>query len=425
MKSALLSSFLLPALVVMAPAPTDAGKVFRTLDTFVADGDEAAARAVFESMNLTPAKLAEVIRGGRPVESGKTGVPKLELTDGFGRTTDLYLLVPDGYDPTKPAGVMVLLHGLGGDGRQLRDRLYSQFAGADNYILACPTAQKEPADALSEDDPGPLGQAMKHWWSYRPEGFALSAVREVRRKYAVDDDRVIVSGYSMGGFGTWNLGLRYPDRFSAMVPFAGGVSRTEYLNPKGDPKLRPLVENARHIPLYFVHGDRDTTVPVRLDRLSRDQLVDWKIDHEYVEVKGGKHVLDVREGGELMTPIQTWLKGKRRDRHPKRITYVSLGAYAPGAWWAHLDGTIDRGARFEAEVRDGNVIEVSATGAKRMKLYLDEELLDFSKPVVVRCGEKELWRGAVAESFEAVLESWRRCEDRGLVYRARVVVDLP
>lgn len=77
---------------------------------------------------------------------------------------------------------------------------------------------------------------------------------EVSAKYRVDPDRIIVTGASMGGFGTWALGGAYPERFSAIVPVCGGG------NPNDGAKLSKL-------PVWAFHGQRDTTVPVMMSQM--------------------------------------------------------------------------------------------------------------------------------------------------------------
>ncbi len=404
------------ALVLVLFLPrNDAETVFRALDA----GDLDALR------KFKPAKLIEIIRAGRPVNGADTGEFQWSITDAHDRSTALYVIVPASYDRAKPAGVLLVLHGLGGDGKQLKDRLYNKFAAANNLIIACPTAQKEPKGSENEDYDPLTGSQMPHWWSYRPGGFVLTALSELKRKYAIDDNRVVLTGYSMGGFGTWNIGLRYPDRFAAIVPFAGGLSRHEYVNAKGDKRLRPLVENAFNLPVYFVHGNADQTVPVRFDRQTRDQLKEFGYAHEYNEVDKARHIMDVREEGPIMTPIQEWLAPKKRDAHPKKVVHYAVGAYAGLSYWARLDELTDKSARVEAQIRDGNVIEVKAGGAKKATIFIDERWIDLTKPVRIVAGEKELYSGRVAESVEAVLESWKLREDRELVYRAKVTVELP
>ncbi len=400
----------------------DSAAVYAVLDGFSADGDTAKAKVALDKLGLSPAKLAELIRAGRPLEKAKTGLQTWKIKDAWDVETDCYVKVPEKYDKSKPAGVLILLHGLGGDGKQFRDNLYTQFAVENNFIIVCPTAQKPAEGSKAEDDPGDLAN-LPHWWVYKPGSSVFRALAEVRRKYAVDDSRIVLSGYSMGGFGTWNIGLRYPDCFAALVPFAGGISRGEYLT-KSDKKLRPIVENGKNVPVYFIHGDKDDTVPVTFDRKTRDQLKEFGADFTYVEVPKAKHMMDVREGGELMKPIQAWLKEKKRDDHPRKLTYVAAGDYATGCWWVRLGGKIEPLARFSAEVKGANVIEVTATGAESMTLFLDESLVDMTQPIAIKSGDELLFKGKVQESIEAILESWKGREDRGLVYRAKVTVKL-
>jgi predicted peptidase len=67
----------------------------------------------------------------------------------------------------------------------------------------------------NEDVPGVgLSSRLPHWWSYKESSFVLKSLEYVKRNYPVDTNRVVLLGYSMGGYGTWNIGLRYTDRFA-------------------------------------------------------------------------------------------------------------------------------------------------------------------------------------------------------------------
>jgi predicted esterase len=386
--------------------------------------DEGAADKVKAAVQDDSAKLVEVIRKGRPVKDAAPGETRERLKDAFGAETDLWVIVPSRYDKAKPAGIFIVLHGLGGTGEQLKD-LWRAYANANNFIVACPSAQKEPESAKNEDSYGGQigGKEIPHWWSYREGSFPLAALASLKKRFAVDENRVILTGYSMGGFGTWNIGLRFPDRFAALIPYAGGLSRAEYIGLRVDERLRKLHLNSFNLPIYFVHGDADRVVPVEFSRESRNQLKKLGYEFEYKEVAKGGHILNVREGGEVMTGIQKWLKGKARRPHPKEVKHFAVGDYAPQSYWVRVAEFKDKTAEVRAAVKD-QTIDLAATGAKKVTLFLDEALLDLSKPVKVTSGGAALFEGEVKPSVEAVLESWKAREDRELVYRAKVTVEI-
>jgi len=78
----------------------------------------------------------------------------------------------------------------------------------------------------------------------------------VESKYAVDTNRVYLTGLSMGGYGTWEMGLRYPERFAAIAPVCGGVSLIDtYVawNDHGD--------KIKRLPIWAFHGAKDDVIP--------------------------------------------------------------------------------------------------------------------------------------------------------------------
>ena len=83
----------------------------------------------------------------------------------------------------------------------------------------------------------------------------LALLEDLIARYPVDQTRVYLSGLSMGGYGTWSLGLAYPERFAAIVPICGG----------GDP-LRVLLADGRRaealksLPVWAFHGAKDPVV---------------------------------------------------------------------------------------------------------------------------------------------------------------------
>jgi len=88
-------------------------------------------------------------------------------------------------------------------------------------------------------------------WGYGWNASILSALLdEIVSRYRVDLDRIHVTGFSMGGYGTWDLALHTPNRFASLMPVCGG----------GD-HLR--ASQISHVPHWVHHGDLDDIIPVR------------------------------------------------------------------------------------------------------------------------------------------------------------------
>jgi predicted peptidase len=81
----------------------------------------------------------------------------------------------------------------------------------------------------------------------------LSLVEEVMKTHPVDPRRFYVTGLSMGGYATWDLLGRVPERIAAAVPICGG----------GDPSLAGKFKD---IAVWAFHGEADAVVPVRTTR---------------------------------------------------------------------------------------------------------------------------------------------------------------
>jgi predicted peptidase len=87
----------------------------------------------------------------------------------------------------------------------------------------------------------------------------INLLDEVESKYRVDTDRVYLTGLSMGGFGTWTLAEKYPQRFAAIAPICG--SGEQY-----------LAYRLKNVPVWAFHGARDRLVPVQRSQEMVDEV---------------------------------------------------------------------------------------------------------------------------------------------------------
>jgi predicted peptidase len=105
-----------------------------------------------------------------------------------------------------------------------------------------------------------LPLAMGNWSAWiDPVNILLD---QIQATTSVDTQRVYLTGLSMGGFGAWEFALRYPRRFAAIVPIAGGFRHQSNATPENICDLTEL-------PVWVFHGARDINV---VPRQSKDMV---------------------------------------------------------------------------------------------------------------------------------------------------------
>ena len=88
-------------------------------------------------------------------------------------------------------------------------------------------------------------------------GSLTALLDDVTRRYAVDTNRVYLTGLSMGGYGAWKLGLAHPERFAAIVPICGGGETIDVLLAS-----RQQAAALKSMGIWAFHGAKDPVVPV-------------------------------------------------------------------------------------------------------------------------------------------------------------------
>jgi len=150
-----------------------------------------------------------------------------------------YLLsLPDGYsnDQMKKWPVIFYLHGSGASGKNLKR--IEQY-GLPYYIS---TGKKLDFIVVSPQCPYGIDWTREDWFN--------PLYDEIASKFNIDECRIYLVGMSMGGFGTWALANRMPNRFAAISPMCGG----------GQIKW---AENLSHIPTWVFHSSDDSIVPIK------------------------------------------------------------------------------------------------------------------------------------------------------------------
>ncbi len=176
----------------------------------------------------------------------------------FRKTLDVevnYLLfLPKGYDAKaeKRWPLMLFLHGAGERGT---DVWKVTTHGPPKYVGTHPDF---PFILVSPQCP------ERQIWSRE---VLLGLLDEITRKYAVDPGRVYLTGLSMGGYGTWDLGLTHPERFAAIVPICGGGQIISVLLSSRD-----NAQALKTLGVWAFHGGKDPVVPLEESQRMVDAL---------------------------------------------------------------------------------------------------------------------------------------------------------
>jgi hypothetical protein len=384
-----------------ADADALAPLIFHYLDSQDPDETERLLRTIVAHPGASVETVAQIVQTEYPYASQPIGDLPDEQVVIDGRPYHLALSIPLTYQPSKGYALVVCLHGAGFTGEAYLERWRTRLE--DDYVLACPTY---PGGA---------------WFTKRAETLVLAAIKHVRRRYHVDPDRIFLTGMSNGGIGTWLIGMHHAPLFAGIAPMASGL----------DQVLMPFLANLRNTHVYMIHGEKDQVMPVELSRSISRELTALGYPHVYREHHGehpvaGGHYFPREELPELVA----WLDRQRRDPLPARLTVVREASHFQPFDWVRLDatdpiaafaddliskrdGSIRRReyAKLDATIVSPNRIEVTTERVRRYSLFLNESMIDVTKPLTVTTNGTVSFEGPVTPSVEQLLRQMRLRDD--------------
>uniref|UniRef100_A0A7C2NWN0 Phospholipase n=1 Tax=Schlesneria paludicola TaxID=360056 RepID=A0A7C2NWN0_9PLAN len=191
---------------------------------------------------IVTCSLAVPVHAAEPA-AGVQVPQELKSTYAPSVTTRYLFFLPVDYGKTDQKWpLLVCLHGSGESGDDLEKvkshgppKLVETRPGDFPFVIVSPQVRDDEVPAIDRWQPRFIAELVEH----------------VASHYAVDRDRIYLTGLSMGGFGTIRTLAQYPDLFAAGAPICGGG---------WDYYARQLKE----VPLWFFHGDNDRAVPVEL-----------------------------------------------------------------------------------------------------------------------------------------------------------------
>lgn len=383
----------------------------------VEDREEAGSslQAILVHPQASLERVNEVLQESRTYEAAPVGMLPNQPVQVRGKTLSYGLFVPPSYDPEVALPLVVCLHGAGFTGNSYLERWAARLG--EWSILACPTTMAGT------------------WWTRPSEELVLATIKTVRAHYRIDPDRIYLTGMSNGGIGAWIIGMHHAPRFAAVAPMASGI----------DDVLFPFLQNLRHTSLYVIHGAKDQIMPVWLSRNVTNELARIGIaytyrEHEWTHPHAGGHFFPRQE----LPALVEWFRKQRRDPYLRSLTVVRDASHLTDFGWVRIDATdriamfseqlIDQHgdliknqvyAKLSVDVRGENHIEVTTERVRRYTLFLNDALIEYSRPLTVVTDGSTSFQGRVTPQVETLLRNARRRRDVDTLFPVQMTIDVP
>ncbi len=380
----------------------------------------ATVDRVVQALRLVDPPVATEAQADRPPGNFRIQVPGLRPSDA----PFVYeIQLPEEYDPQRTYPVIVSLHGAGHSPTDQIDWWAGAYDAArqtrmgqatrHGYIVMAPAWMNEVQS--------------QYTYTGREHAAVLSCLRDAQRRFAIDTDRVFVSGHSTGGDAAWDIGLAHPDLWAGVLPVA---ALADY-GPNAPKYVSQYWQNGRYVPFYFVGGELDG---LKMEQNGRDldrYLTRRDFDVTVIEFLGRGHE---PFADEILRQFQ-WMELHRRNPLVREFECVSLRTFDNFFWYLELSGLPPRslveplawpapsGTRpsvHEFRITANQEISLK-TGATNARFWLPPGLLEPGQRLVISVNGKQK-TFTDSPDMKTLLEDARTRSDR--LHPFWMVVDL-
>jgi predicted esterase len=327
---------------------------------------------------------------------------------GDGTRFPYVYLIPESYNPEHSYPVEFMLHG--GVSRPEWEpgggwwrRGYESLKQEDRIVVV------------------PASWEQAFWWHENQAENLPAILKELKRTYNIDENRVTLSGVSDGGTGAYFFAFKQPTEWAAFFPYIGhpGVLR----NSQGGGGYRLYFENLMTKPLYIVNGELDRLYPASSLQGFIKILGETGVEYVFKAIKGGGH--DTRWLPGETTFIEEFKLEHPRDPLPERIRWVAdrIDKFNRNSW-IQIDGLSRTPGLLDVR-REDNLFVVSARGVSQFTLLLNPEEVDFSQPILVNVNGTNVMAENVGENKEILLKWAQKDLDRKMLFTAELNVQVP
>jgi predicted esterase len=349
----------------------------------------------------------------------------LELKAGSRRRpTTYHVRVPPEYRPSRPYPLLIVLHDAGEKAPAMLNR-WTEAAAEQGFIVAAPEWEQIPNGTYN--------------FTEEEHAVVLNMLRDLRRRFQVDSDRVFLTGLGQGGSMAYDVGLAHPDLFAGVLPMSAGP---RYFSAH-------YWRNAQYLPFYVLTGDRSGDMNKKI----REQFTDWVqrgFPSLWVQYKGR----GVEWFGGDIPLMFDWMRNKKRvfplhqlgtesNGGPVGTEFQTMRAGDNHFYWLSTDAINERclnsvvgwkntvtPATLTARINPTtNEVNIRASGLKQLTVWFGRDakgtpMIDFDKPVLIRVGLETKWNKKVEPSLTTMLEDLYQRGDRQQLFLAKVPLDL-
>lgn len=265
-----------------------------------------------------------LLKRGRPyAANAPTGI--VARTHRLGDLDFPYTVeVPASYSPSKRYQVRVQLHGgVGRPDGSRRGNGIGSLAGAEQ-IYVMPTAW-----------------AAAEWWTDRQVENLRAILDRVKRAYNVDENRIVLSGVSDGGTGTYYVAMRDVTPYASFLPLNGAIAVLRSSSVERDGEM--FMNNMLNKPFFIVNGGRDPLYPTSLVEPYIAQMKKGGVTLTYLPQPEAVH--NTAWWPEVKDRYEAFVREHPRSPYPDRVTWeTDMTAGTNRADWLVIDALATAGA---------------------------------------------------------------------------------
>jgi predicted esterase len=371
------------------------------------------ALVVLGALPYSPAPVAWMLYSVQKLLLRQPDVFQVDLPWNYRKGSSYHVWLPPEYHHGRQYPVLITLYDVGEKPDWMIQR-WSTLSDQNGYILVVPHWDK--------------GTRRQYTYSADEHATVVDALRDVRRRFSIDPDRVFLAGFGEGANMAFDVGLAHPDLFAGVLPMSG---QPQYFAKKYWP-------NAFALPFYVVAGDLDGDAA----KASRQQFESWVpkgYPGLYIEYKGRGRDWFAEE----LPYMFDWMNRKHRASGYPELGRIGVGAQSMRPddnhfYWLSGDGMLDRNinnardwsfkvgaAGLYGRGGGNNIIRLGTHGFRRVTVWFGPGMIDFEKPVTLYVNDHlQKANRMIKPDLETLLEDFYLRGDRQQLIYAKWEISL-